>query len=94
MTLLNVRLGADDTRRVSALRRAGVHLSNLVREAIRAEYERSQLAKRAVHHAAEIMQEIYAECRDPPSLRPRSYDVHDRAAAKRAIMRKLRGKRR
>jgi hypothetical protein len=40
--------------------------------------------------AREIMAKIYAAHPDPPHVRPRRYDVADRKAARRAILRKLR----
>jgi hypothetical protein len=90
MTLLNVRLDAEDARRASALKRAGVQLSRIVREAIRAEHDRRLGSERTGRAARDIMAQIYADCPDPPDLPARSYEVSDRKAAKRAIVRKLR----
>jgi hypothetical protein len=94
MALLNVRLDAEDERRAKALKRAGVQLSRIVREAIRAEHERC-LGAGAVRGAArEVMARIYAAHPDPPKLRPRRYAIDDRRASRRAILRKLRKGRR
>jgi hypothetical protein len=41
---------------------------------------------------AAIMRRIFEQHPDPPNLAPRRYDVHDRAAARRAILRRLRRK--
>lgn len=89
MKLLNVRLDADDTRRVSQLRQAGVEISRVVREAIRAEHGR-RVGRRGQPRPAEVMGAIYAAHPDPPGLPRRRYDMRDRRAARRAIARKLR----
>ena len=90
MPLLNVRLTPEDARRAAALRKSGVPISRLVREAIRVEYDRRLPRRRA----SDVMAEIYADHPDPPGLRPRQYDVTDRAAARRAIVKRLRRRRR
>lgn len=89
MKLLNVRLDADDTRLVSQLRQAGVEISRVVREAIRAEHGR-RVGRRGRPRPAEVMAAIYAAHPDPPGLPRRRYDMRDRRAARRAIVRKLR----
>lgn len=92
MKLLNVRLDAQDARKAEELRRAGVLISRLVRDAIRAEHgKRYGPARR--RSAASVMAEIYAACPDPPGLAPRDYDVAGRRAARRAVQRRLRKKR-
>ncbi len=90
MALLSVRLAAKDARRVSDLERAGVHLSRVVREAIRSEHARLLGNKKGRRRAAEVMREIYAAAPDPENLPKRRYDVHDSRQAKRAIVKKLR----
>jgi len=89
MKLLNVRLDADDARLVSQLRQAGVEISGIVREAIRAEHGR-RVGRRGRPRPAEVMAAIYAAHPDPPGLPRRRYDMRDRRAARRAIVRKLR----
>ncbi len=89
MKLLNVRLDADDARLVSQLRQAGVEISGIVREAIRAEHGR-RVGRRGRPRPAEVMAAIYAALPDPPGLPRRRYDMRDRRAARRAIVRKLR----
>jgi len=91
--LLNVRLDPEDARRVAALKRAGVKLAPIVRDAIRAEHERRLGGKLAGRKARAIMEAIYAETPDPPGLRQRSYDVRDARSARRAIRRKIRATR-
>ena len=92
MKLLNVRLNADDARLASQLREAGVEISRVVREAIRAEHGR-RAGRRRQPRASELMAAIYTAHPDPPGLRPRRYDVRDRRAARRAIVGKLRRRR-
>ena len=94
MPLLNVRLSADDARRAAELRKTGVQVSRIVREAIRAEHERRVRRSRAQKTTTEILAEIYAAHPDPPLVPPRAFDLRDRKAAREAIVRKLhRGRR-
>jgi hypothetical protein len=70
MTLVNVRLEAADIRRVAELRRAGVRISAVVRQAIRAEHEQ-RLGKRS----PDARSCAAASCVRPPDLgRPRRRD--------------------
>lgn len=94
MPLLNVRLTPEDARRAAALRESGVLISRLVRESIRAEYDRRIPRRRRRRRASAVMAGIYADYPDPPDLPPRDYDVSDREAARRAIVKVLRRKRR
>ena len=90
MKLLNVRLGDEDARRVAYLRQAGIQLSRLVREAIRAEYDR-RVGHRGTHRRpAQVMAEIYAACPDPPDLPARTIDLRDRKAARAAVLATMR----
>jgi post-segregation antitoxin (ccd killing protein) len=93
MPLLNVRLDADDVRRVADLRREGVQISRLVREAIRAEHEQRNRRRGAGRDAAAIMARIYADHPDTPDVRPRRYDLRDRQAVRRAIAARLQKRR-
>jgi hypothetical protein len=90
MRLLNVRLRPHDARLVAALRRAGVPISRLVRDAIRAEHERRTRAGARRQTPAQLMAQIYADHPDPPGARPRRYDLRDRRAVRREITRRLR----
>ena len=93
MKLLNVRLGEDDARKVARLREAGVQISRLVREAIRAEHDRRLGRREAPRHPAEIMAEIYAAYPDPPGLPARRVDLRDRKAVRRAVLAWMRRRR-
>ena len=93
MRLLNVRLSADDARRAVELRKTGVQISRIVREVIRAEHERRVRQRRAQRRTAEILAEIYAAHPDPSRAARRAFDLRDRRAARRAILRKLRRRR-
>jgi len=90
--LVNVRLDEKQLRRVRKLRGAGIPLSELVREAIDRRYEQVVESSRPFDVDV-IMKRIYEECPDPADLPARDYDVHDRAEARRAILRKLRTRR-
>jgi hypothetical protein len=89
MALLNVRLDDEDARKAAALRRAGVPISTVVRDAIRTEYEQRIARPKALRRASQIVAEILTSLPDPPDLPPRSFDVHDRRAARRHITDKL-----
>lgn len=90
--LINVRLDERRLDRARRLRANGIALSDLVRDAIDRRYE--QLVQSSKGRDVEaIMKEIYEQYPDPPGLQPRSYDVHSRAEARAAILRKLRRKR-
>ena len=93
MSLLNVRLGAEDARRAAELRKAGVQISQIVREVIRAEHDRRVRQRRAARPTHEILSQIYAAYPDPPRAPRRTFDLRDRQAARRAILRKLRRRR-
>ena len=91
--LVNVRLDADRVRKAQTLRARGVALSDVVREAIDeryAELERSE----APPDVRTIVRRMFEQYPDPPDLPPRDYDVHDRRAARAAILQKLRPPRR
>ena len=89
--LVNVRLDEERTRKARALRASGIAVSELLREAIDRRYEQVVGNRKGLDVAA-IMRRIFADSPDPPDLAPRRYDVHDRAAARRAIRGRLRRK--
>jgi hypothetical protein len=87
--LVNVRLDADRLRKAQTLRARGVALSDVVREAIDERFA----ALRASESRADvrtIVRRIFDQYPDPPDLPPRDYNVHDRRAARAAILRKHR----
>jgi len=89
--LINVRLDAERLRKVRRLRERGVRLSDVVREAID---ERSRRFRPEPGINVEtVIRRIFEQHPDPPGLPPRAYDVHDRSAARQAILRKLRATR-
>ena len=88
--LVNVRLDEERMRKARALRAAGVAISDLLREAIDRRYERAIRSKGL--EVSAIMRRIFEEYPDPPDLPPRGYDVHDQAATRRAVVRRLRRK--
>jgi hypothetical protein len=90
--LVNVRLDAARLRKAQRLRERGVALSDVVREAIDERY--AALGRHAKADARAIVARIFQAHPDPPHLPRRQYDVHDRRAARTAILRKLRRVRR
>ena len=90
MSLLNVKLKPDDVRMAQALRKEGITISDVVRDAIRAEYQRRIGQRTSRRRASDRMADIYAMHPDPTDLPPRRYDVHDAHAARRAILTTLR----
>jgi hypothetical protein len=87
MALLNVRLNADDRRRVADLRRDGVQISQLVREAIRARHEQRRPGRAGA--PAAVMARIYDDHPDTADVRPRGFDLRDRRAVRRAVAARL-----
>ena len=90
MKLLNVRLDAAHVRMVADLRRGGIEISSLVREAIRAAHGRRSAGHAEGRRPSELMAEIYRECPDPPGVPRPTYDLRDRRSVQRAIRRRLR----
>jgi hypothetical protein len=87
--LVNVRLDAERLRKAQTLRERGVTLSDVVREAID---ERFAALSRSDFRAdaRTIVRRIFEQYPDPQDLPRRDYDVHDRRAARAAIVRGLR----
>lgn len=93
MKLLNVRLGPEESRIVDELRRDGVQISRLVREALHSEYRARQAKAGKGRRAREIMEAIYAAHPDPPGTPPPRVDLADRRSMRRAIMKALKRRR-
>jgi hypothetical protein len=94
MALVNVRLDADDARRAAELRRAGVRISSIVRQAIRAEHERRVGRRGGGRAAVAVLARIYADLPDTPDVRARGFDLRDRQAVRAAVERRARTRRR
>ena len=86
--LINVRLDSERLRKVRTLRERGVRLSDVVREAIDEKFLR--LRPEPQPDTKSLIRRIFEQYPDPPGLPPRGYNVHDRSAARQAILRKLR----
>jgi hypothetical protein len=86
--LVNVRLDAARLRKAQTLRERGVALSDVVREAIDQRF--SELRSTSHVDIKAIVRRIFEQYPDPSHLPPRNYDVHDRHAARKAILRRLR----
>jgi hypothetical protein len=87
--LINVRLDPERLRKAQTLRERGVALSDVVREAIDERFA-SLGGSHSRRDVRVIISRIFARYPDPPKLTRRRYNVHDRQAARRAILRKLR----
>lgn len=85
--LVNVRLDADRMRKARALRKRGVVLSDVVREAIDERYGQEPSSSRT--DAKALIRRLFDVHPDPPDLPERDYDVHDRVAARRAIVNRM-----
>lgn len=90
MKLLNVRLGPEDARMAADLRKGGIQISRVVRDAIRAAHERQAVAPVSRMRAREIMTNIYREYPDPPNLPRATRDLRDRGSVRRVIRQRLR----
>jgi hypothetical protein len=74
---------------VAELRREGVQISGIVRQALRSAYSSRRKTGGKLRRPSDIMGEIYAEYPDPPGLpRPR-VDLRDRGSVRRAILKEL-----
>jgi post-segregation antitoxin (ccd killing protein) len=91
--LVNVRLDAERVRKAQTLRERGITLSDLVREAIDQRFLELRRPDWQPDVRA-IVQRIFERYPDPLDLPSREYDVHDRRAARAAILRRLRRSRR
>jgi hypothetical protein len=89
MKLLNVRLGPDESRIVAELRRDGVQISRLVREALHSAYTARQATAGVRRRPSEVMTAIYSEDPDPPGLPRRRVDLRDRGSVRRSIVRAM-----
>jgi hypothetical protein len=94
MPLLNVRLSAEDARRAAELREDGIQISNVVREAIRAEYLRRRRGAPGHRRPSLIVKSILEALPDPVDTPRRAIDPVDRHAVRRHIAAKLRAGRR
>lgn len=89
MSLLNVRLNPEDARMAAELRRAGVPISGLVREAIRREYDRRLGPDRRPTRPSLLVAEILASLPDPGDLPAREFSAANGAEVRRHISKKL-----
>jgi hypothetical protein len=87
--LLNVRLSPEDARRAAALRKDGIAVSRLVREAIRTAYDRRAAGGGGGRRGSAIMAEIYREHPDPPGRLRAAKEPRNRRAVRRVIRARL-----
>lgn len=84
-----MRLDADRLRKAQTLRKRGVALSDVVREAIDERFAELRQPE-SQPDVRTIIRRIFERYPDPPDLPRRNYDVHDRRAARGAILGKIR----
>ena len=87
--LVNVRLDEDRLRKAGRLRESGVTMSDLVRQAIDERFE-ALTASRNTRDVKAVLTHVLNRYPDPADLPARTYDVHDRRAARAAVVRTLR----
>lgn len=87
--LVNVRLDEERLRKARLLREQGLALSDVIRKAIDERFEQLSRPRKA-ESTGNVIQRIFEQYPDPPGLPPRTYRVHNRKAARDAILAKLR----
>lgn len=87
--LVNVRLDEERLPKAHMLREQGLALSDVIREAIDERFNQLNRSRK-VRDVKNIIQRIFEQHPDPAGLRPRAYNVHDRRAARAAIVESLR----
>jgi hypothetical protein len=92
MKLVNVRLNEDDAAKAEALKKQGIQLSSLMRQAIRDEYERQHSQREHIDTDA-VLERIYAEHPLPADQATPPVDTTDRRAFREHILTRLRRKR-
>ena len=85
--LINVRLDPERLRKAQKLRERGINLSDVVRRAIDERF--LQLRSERDPDVKTMMRRLFEQYPDPAGLPVRDYDVHDRGAARQAILRKI-----
>ena len=94
MPLLNVRLGPEDQRLADELRREGIRISRLVRDAIRAEHARRVGSGRRRQKPSALLAEILRRHPDLPDETHHGIDTTDRHAVREHVAARLRRKKR
>ncbi len=85
---MNVRLDEERLRKARVLREQGLALSEVIREAIDDRFDRLNRSRKA-GDIRNIVERVFERHPDPSGLPPRSYNIHDRKAARTAITEKL-----
>jgi post-segregation antitoxin (ccd killing protein) len=93
MSLLNVRVDPQLLAKAQTLRKDGVNISQLFRQAIESAYARRP-KKRKPRDVKAALDAIYAKYPDAPGKPARGFDLRDRAAVGQHIAGRLRSKRR
>ena len=90
--LINVRLAAADVSKVDTLKAQGVNVSEIVRQAIRAEYSRRSNGHRDKRDVKTLLEEVYARYPVPDDTPRASVDTRDRKASREWITQRVRGR--
>lgn len=94
MSILNVRLGAEEQRLADELRDDGVAISRVVRDAIRAEHARRVGTKAHAPKPSSVVEALLKANPAPSRRRAARPDPRDRHAVREHIADKLRAARR
>src|SRR5262245_38314616 len=87
--LINVRLSPEDASKAEALKRDGIELSGLVREAIRAEYSRRFKRLPTGAELAAGLDKLYARFPIPKDVQRPNVDPSDRLAFQQFIRERI-----
>jgi hypothetical protein len=94
MSLLTVRLSAEDKKLVQSLRAEGVPIADVVRTALRTEHERRHRRPLKSRQVVDLIARIEAANPVPEGGSPARVDTLDRNAVRGFIGAKLKNKRR
>ena len=87
-------MSSEDLAKVRDLQKQGVNVSELMRDAIRAEHQRRAPRRYTKRQVDAILGEIHSKYPDPKDRPPKSVNPHDRRAFREMIRNKVRGNRR
>jgi Arc/MetJ-type ribon-helix-helix transcriptional regulator len=94
MASMSIRLSSEDLAKVRDLRKQGVNVSELLRDAVRAEHQRRTPRRHSKRDLQTILAGIYAKYPDPKDRPPKTVNPHDRHAFREMIRNKVRRGRR
>jgi len=92
MSLINTRLNAEQAAKARWLRKQGVEISQLTRQAIEAEYDRRRKRPRTPEQIRAIFQRMRELYPEPEGRESRGLDIRDRRAVQDYIVKHLKSK--